>query len=498
MTARPHYNSTFRYPSTSAGRDARELLLSSPTPPTSSPADPEMASAIDRLALKFSRLSLVEPPVHRVPDDFLYDLFMFLVGDPSSQSCDTAIRLSHVCQDWRSIVVQAPLFWRYITLHSTGSLRDHSLVVDSLLRRSQNHQISFSLYLREIDFWTDAFTQTLHPHAHRFRTLRVSASDFISLKHHLLLLASLSLISLQYHEAFVRSDRVPGAITAVSCLPNTETSSFKPLLTCANLAIPSLPHCHFVHVSLPRSIRHLRHCPDSTVHTPAPETIFQCRYDPDNDPDISPRNHWDLIAGRPIRLRELRSLALGYQDEFALVPFLHRVRLPSLEALSLQNFALSQDPDIPGELYGIRIIQGIQPTQRMPLLLSTLLATLNAPHLLRSLRLIGLRWSVEDADPTDIFYRLGPHLRSLRIVDCQSHFLPVLAEAMLASASPWQLERLTVRGMDGGDLLKCLEVRAQMYPPLKELSLEPHKRTPPCETLEQFAEVVNILELTYF
>ncbi|KAJ7666885.1 hypothetical protein DFH06DRAFT_1295028, partial [Mycena polygramma] len=114
MAARPHYDFTFRYPSTSAGPDAptmRDVSLPSPTDSTSSPADPEMTLAIDRLALKFSRLSLIEPPVHRIPDDLLYELFMFLVGDPSSQSCDTAVRLSHVCQDWRSIVVQAPLFW---------------------------------------------------------------------------------------------------------------------------------------------------------------------------------------------------------------------------------------------------------------------------------------------------------------------------------------------------------------------------------------------------
>ncbi|KAJ7640414.1 hypothetical protein DFH06DRAFT_1215944 [Mycena polygramma] len=265
------------------------------------------------------------------------------------------------------------------------------------------------------------------------------------------------------------------------------------ILTCANLAVSSRPHRDFVHVSLPQSIRHLRHRPDSTVHAPAPEAIFPV------PPRPVPQNRWGFSDGPPIHLRELRSLALGYHDELALVPFLDCVRLPSLEALSLQNFALSRDPDIPkGQLYKL-VMQSIPPIQPMPLLLSTLLDTLSAPHLLRSLRLIGLSWS-EDTDPTDIFDRLGPYLSSLHIVHCPSDFLPELAEAMLASTSPWRLERLTVRGVDGDDLLHCLRIRrAQEYPPLKELLLVPCKRTPPRETLEQFAEVVNMLDLsTYF
>ncbi|KAJ6516777.1 hypothetical protein C8R47DRAFT_1190007 [Mycena vitilis] len=495
MTARPLYKSTFPYPSTSAAPDAlamRNVLLPSPTPSTSSPADLEMTLAIDRLALKFSRLSLIDPPVRRIPDDLLYELFVLLVGDPSAQSCDLAVRLSHVCQDWRSMLVQAPLFWRFVTLHGSGSGRDHSPVVDSFLRRSQNLKIAFSLYLRGIDFWTDAFTQTLHPHAHRFHTLRVFASDFLSLRSHLFHVSSLSFTSLQQHEAFVRSDRVSGTITAVSCLSDTKMPLSKPLstwpsplaLTAISFMYPSLNLSDIFDIvqTAQSTLQHLR-------------LYFQCR----RDPDILPQNRWVFSDGPPIHLRQLRSLALGYHDELALVPFLDCLRLPSLEALSLQNFALSRDPDIPkGQLYKL-FMQSIPPIQPMPLLLSTLLDTLSAPHLLRSLRLIGLSWS-EDTDPTDIFDRLGPYLRSLHIVHCPSDFLPELAEAMLASTSPWQLERLSVRGVDGDDLLHCLRIRrAQEYPPLKELSLVPCSRTPPRETLEQFAEVVTMLDLsTYF
>jgi hypothetical protein len=180
-------------------------------------------------------------------------------------------------------------------------------------------------------------------------------------------------------------------------------------------------------------------------------------------------------------------MALGYDDPLSLVPFLHRVRLPSLEALSLHDFALCREPETPGSgdfMYSL-YIPGVQ---SMPLLITTLLAAITSPHLLRSLRLTG-----QDDTSSPIFYRLCPHLRSLYLADCSDDFLPLLADAMLANNPRWRLERLTVRGMDNNDLLKCLRIRhAQKYPPLKLLSLEPYTRPPPRETLERFAEVVNV------
>ncbi|KAJ7915675.1 hypothetical protein B0H13DRAFT_1871950 [Mycena leptocephala] len=54
----------------------------------------DMNLALDKLIPKFSPLFLVDPPIHRVPDDLLYELFMTLVGDLPYQSCDLAVRMS--------------------------------------------------------------------------------------------------------------------------------------------------------------------------------------------------------------------------------------------------------------------------------------------------------------------------------------------------------------------------------------------------------------------
>lgn len=55
-------------------------------------------TAMDQLAVRFSRFSLVDPPIHRVSDDVLYELFMSLAGTPSAENCDFIVLLSHVCQ----------------------------------------------------------------------------------------------------------------------------------------------------------------------------------------------------------------------------------------------------------------------------------------------------------------------------------------------------------------------------------------------------------------
>ncbi|KAJ7915678.1 hypothetical protein B0H13DRAFT_395383 [Mycena leptocephala] len=445
----------------------------------------DMNLALDKLIPRFSRLSLVDPPIYRVPDDLLYELFMTLVGDLPYQSCDLAVRLSHVCHDWRAIILRAPLLWRFIAMHSSGSPRDHSTTVESFLRRSQNQSITVALYIGKRPLSASTFIRILRQHASRVRALRVFASDFPSLASHLLDLSPLCFTSLEHHEALVRSDRVPGTFTAVSRFSDSENinvPSFSPLGVPTWPSRLALTALSFMYSSLKLSdfFRIVETAQSTLQHL---KLYFQCRLDV-----LEPRP-WDLINGPQIHLPELRSMALGYDDPLSPVPFLHRVRLPSLEALSLHDFQRCREPETPGSgdfMYSL-YIPGLQP---MPLLITTLLATIASPHLLRSLRLIGV---YDTSFHTNIFYRLGPHLRSLYLADCSDDFLPLLADAMLVNNPRWRLERLTVRGMDNDDLLKCLRIRhAQKYPPLKLLSLEPYIRPPPRETLERFAEVVNV------
>ncbi|KAJ7074610.1 hypothetical protein C8F01DRAFT_30821 [Mycena amicta] len=208
---------------------------------------------------------------------------------------------------------------------------------------------------------------------------------------------------------------------------------------------------------------------------------------------LSPR-HWTLMYGPPLELALLSSLQLGFNDALSLVPFMKRLRLPGLQSLSIHDFGMCPEQDTPqGIIYaGFALLHGNPPLQE---LLSTILEAIPAPSTLKALRLTGLY--VPPEEPEDIIEHLfavcGPHLRTLRLVECDAVFLEALAETLFHNQHQWRLERLVARDMDNDDLLECLWIRhAHEYPKLKELSLEPYTRPPPTRVLEQFAEVVNV------
>ncbi|KAJ7117887.1 hypothetical protein C8R43DRAFT_1137540 [Mycena crocata] len=455
-------------------------------------ADTVMVHLVDGLSNHFSCVSLVVPSVHRVPDDVLYELFMFLAGEPSFTNCDFTVLLSHVCRDWRSIIVRAPLLWKFITMHSSGSCKDHSATVESFLSRSQDQSITFGLFLRKTPLSTSPFAKALRKHAPRVRSLLVLASNFPSLASHLVDLSSLSLTSLQHHEATVRSGRAntPGTFIAVS-RPSFPGSLNIPIF--APTSVPTWPsHLDITTLSFMYSSLKLfdifRFIEMSQSTLQNLKLYFQGRH------NVVTPSHWDLIDGPCIDLPELRSMDLGYHDPLSLVPFLHRVRLLALESLSLHNYSICRAADTPHAVQfqlQVPLPHGVGPTDH---LFSTLLSAIHSPVLLRSLSFTGQYIPDDDIEIIEeVFDLLGPQLRTLYLADCTPQFLDVLAECMLYHHTRWRLERLTARGMDNDDLLVCLRSReANQYPRLKELSLAPYTRPPTREVLQQFAEVINI------
>ncbi|KAF8208818.1 hypothetical protein K438DRAFT_288457 [Mycena galopus ATCC 62051] len=132
---------------------------------------------------------LVEVPIYRVPDDILYRLFMSLTSEPSAETFDALVFLSHVCSNWRSIIVHAPLLWQFVTMHFSGSYRDHSATVESFLRRSQNQPISFAVFSRHppFPFSTSLVFPILRRHGHRVRSLHFTTNNLLTLRAHSLI-----------------------------------------------------------------------------------------------------------------------------------------------------------------------------------------------------------------------------------------------------------------------------------------------------------------------
>jgi hypothetical protein len=239
---------------------------------------------------------------------------MSLAGEPSLKNCDLAVLLSHVCHTWRQIIVQAPLLWKFVTMHSSGSPRYHSATVDSFLRRSQGQSFTFALYLHKAPTWSHpSTTAAISQHAHRVRGLCVTASDFTGLSPHLVAISSLPLTSLEYHEVVVRPSRASGSFTAISrrcSVPKHEKAIPRyPTFIQALPALPTWPSyldittLSFMYSSLKLLDIFLivRMAQATLQHL---KIYFQCR------PGILTPTHSDLIEWQRLDLPELRSIVL--------------------------------------------------------------------------------------------------------------------------------------------------------------------------------------------
>ncbi|KAF7290590.1 F-box domain-containing protein [Mycena indigotica] len=420
------------------------------------------------LASTFSRISLVDPPVYRLSNDLLYQLFATtLAGEPYER----VIRLSHVCSTWRFIMLHAPLFWTSVTIYIPSNI-DHANITEQLLRRSQHQPFDLTVHLSKRSPPDYPIFATLGPHAHRLRKLRILAPTLQALGS----LPLLNFPALEQREIFVQCQTRGGSLAVVATPPNQQPSS---------LQITAFSFSYFDGLKLPELfilIESMRH---SLEH-------FKLYYQ--TGPDVLSLQHWNLMYGPVVQLPLLSTLQVGFNDALSLVPFMKRLRLPVLQSLSIHDFGMCPEQDTPQQGVISAGFASLHDNPPLHELLSTILEAIPSPTLLKALRLTGLY--VPPEEPEDIIEYLfsicGPHIRTLRLVECDAVFLEALAETLFQNHSPWRLERLIVRGMDNDDLLECLWIRhAHEYPKLKELSLEPYTRPPPKEVLAQFAEVVN-------
>jgi hypothetical protein len=182
-----------------------------------------------------------------------------------------------------------------------------------------------------------------------------------------------------------------------------------------------------------------------------------------NRHNVIPLTHWLLMDDPPIDLPELRSMDLGYNDPLSLVPFLHRIRLPSLESLSIHDFSSCPEPDTPkADIVPLPAPPALPPStpgaRPLDCFLAALVAAIPAPELLASLRLTGLDCFGSTSLEHALDY-LGPDVRSLYISKCSPEMLEALKSSIGCGDFRWSLEHLTIRGMDTDELMGCLWIR---------------------------------------
>jgi hypothetical protein len=93
--------------------------------------------------------------------------------DLGSDRSDFSRALSQVCRDWRTFIVSSPKYWATVKMQCGGAERDHGWTT-ALLKRSQNHSITFHLCMTG-HFRRDEVKNALYRHAGRVRKLIIDS-----------------------------------------------------------------------------------------------------------------------------------------------------------------------------------------------------------------------------------------------------------------------------------------------------------------------------------
>jgi hypothetical protein len=129
-------------------------------------------------------------PINRLPPEVLLLVFRFSTWkgscgrfDPSMPRFDqhhlpkSLFTLTHVCTDWRSILLHNPSFWSHVKLEHEGTRRlvDSCSRLQVSLQRAQTLPLCFELDCRPLDDWSmTMIINCLHPYLENLRSLKLS------------------------------------------------------------------------------------------------------------------------------------------------------------------------------------------------------------------------------------------------------------------------------------------------------------------------------------
>ncbi|CAE6471005.1 unnamed protein product [Rhizoctonia solani] len=126
-------------------------------------------------------------PVSRLPIDILVRIFTQLTVEEYEHALSdvqkTAISkypmtLSHVCSNWRHIVIQSPLLWSYITIVSSMENQQRFAYVDLHSKHSKEALVNISIDTRAPE--TSLSTISIDPFLGRIRSLRLQWPPYSS------------------------------------------------------------------------------------------------------------------------------------------------------------------------------------------------------------------------------------------------------------------------------------------------------------------------------
>lgn len=283
--------------------------------------------------------SLSNAPIHKLPVELLGEIFSWTLGDWGQMTDEQSdlvlepLTISHVCGHWRAVSVSIPMLWATIWIDRPRAA--HISMVQLWIERSRNFPLSINLRQTDPKSCLSVPTSTEHgltdeifallvPQLHRWHTV-----DFVFRMD-----AQLSLLSLPGDGAV--------ALEHVALNTNSWDTTSAETLQSALYSRPSLRSIHFMPGSkqehIPWSqLTHLQADPECTLDTclsilascPAlSSAIFTCSADPDWA--HTPFHHSEQYLALPALVD--MSITASRMD---LTPFLNRLTLPALRALTL-------------------------------------------------------------------------------------------------------------------------------------------------------------------
>jgi hypothetical protein len=400
--------------------------------------------------------------------DVLYLLF-FLVApsNPADRILQTVL-LSHVSREWRHIILGAPLIWTYVTMVVSKSKIDHSMVVQSFLRRSQDYPLTFHLgALVDMEFRRCEVAKAIRGHAHRFRAVHVLVDKLASLTSPLDILSSFQMPLLQHFDLAVRE------VQRCTILMNARTERRR--ITAPYLPFTESP-TSYLDWSLKRytltmlSLKYLDLTPSTllpilimTQDSLAHLEIYNDDYDRDED----------YLALPCVTLSSLISLGIGYRRPRTVVRFIRMLDLPNLRRLSVRDFGRCAETTTPPKMLDSRNRCVGKETKDSLTLLSELCPFTSVVHL----ELHGVVCPTSSLQMLLVpFQHLFSELRSLSMILCDVKFLDALVETTLI-ATPEHMDRLSELVITSGEyshVLQYLALRAARdLPSLQLLSVNP-------------------------
>jgi hypothetical protein len=420
---------------------------------------------INELVGNFSRLTLDDPsiaPVLRMPHDVLYQLFLSYAPSNPINNVMGTVRLSHVCREWRSIILRAPLLWTYINMYMTSSGIDHSAVVASFFRRSKGLPLTFHLFT-DVDVdrrRCQELGRAISPHSHRFQAVYIMVDPLVSLQSPLDAVVPFPMPMLHHFDLAVKNQQrctifmKPRSkpLDSHRVIPESPTPYLDWSVRGYNLTTLSLKYMTLSPANLlpilimtQNSLLHLELYDDYLV---------------------------DTSVGMPyIALPSLVSLRVGYRRPAVMVRFIKLFILPKLICLSVHDFGSCPDSTTPRRMRDTFFKTAANKDA------TELLITMCPFTTVINLKLLGVTCPSTPLPELLLpLQYLFQAVKTLSLVLCDIDFLDVLVETTLA-ASPKFLEnlsQLTLTSEDYPLVLEYLSLRAARgLPRLKLLSVNP-------------------------